>query len=574
MGNDGVGTFTYSYTFNTDSTYSLASDVDFSASGNPLDTTYTFNPNVWVVKTVVGLPSTTPGATTSDNEDIVYTNGIGEVLLSVAVDGTTAEPTYYRYDENGRLIMTVNPSAMAAYNVSAPASYEDYPDLVGFNSASNTYANILPNTGLISTTTYGTTTTATSSIPGSVAGYVESQAVQQGYAGTPIITASQQYIARTDADSGVTIYPVASETVYRNNDGSGAETTTYTYGWSGDTDAETEVTVTEPIVSATENGSGTAATTETYYDSYGRPVWTVDANGYITYTKYDTATGAIVEQVQDVNPTTITDPSVTGPTRSSSLPTALALTTTTQVDGLGRATKVTDPDGNVTYYAYDDGNFAVFAFPGATQTLDGSGNGTLTTTGPAQMLRERIPYTATDGVTYDYTETMTLSGTFTVSDYQIVLPGFIRGDGASTGGYNVLNLTGVGSTDSPQFTIQSLSRQLYNTGGQMVESDAYSPITHPTAARPSQPLMPMETITRPFTATMARATRIGWCHRMARSPALSMMALAASTVNGWGPTTPLAADGGRRALPATSSMLRISTTMAAAPAPARRGMAT
>ena len=56
-----------------------------------------------------------------------------------------------------------------------------------------------------------------------------------------------------------------------------------------------------PAVSATENGSGSTTQIKSVNDTFGRPVWTMDADGYIDYTKYDDTTGAVVETITDVN---------------------------------------------------------------------------------------------------------------------------------------------------------------------------------------------------------------------------------------------------------------------------------
>lgn len=73
-----------------------------------------------------------------------------------------------------------------------------------------------------------------------------------------------------------------------------------------------------------------------------------------------------------------------------------------------------------------------------------------------------------------YDEQLTFSGTVTVTGNQIVLPG-VNGTNGS-----LLNLTGNGTTGSPQYTLQSLSRTLTNTAGQTMESDAYVSITNAT----------------------------------------------------------------------------------------------
>ena len=156
---------------------------------------------------------------------------------------------------------------------------------------------------------------------------------------------------------------MADDTVYRDADD--LETTSYTYAWSSTAGvtAPLSATASLPVVFTDQNGSGLVDTTMVVYDAYGRAVWTKDASGCIGYTAYDNATGAVVEQIVDVN--------MSGNTGDSQFQSALALlngltgwttpaggglnlTTTYQVDALGRTTKMIDPDGNVTFTVYKD----------------------------------------------------------------------------------------------------------------------------------------------------------------------------------------------------------------------------
>ena len=74
-------------------------------------------------------------------------------------------------------------------------------------------------------------------------------------------------------DSNDTTYPVATDTVYANTDGTGAETTSHAYTWyPGTTQAET-ITTTQPVVSTAQHGSGVAATTVDWYDPNGTENW-------------------------------------------------------------------------------------------------------------------------------------------------------------------------------------------------------------------------------------------------------------------------------------------------------------
>jgi hypothetical protein len=68
--------------------------------------------------------------------------------------------------------------------------------------------------------------------------------------------------------------------VYRNTDGTGAETTSYAYTWFPNTVGEQSVTTTAPVISAGQNGPGVADVSTVFFDGYGHPVWSRGANGY------------------------------------------------------------------------------------------------------------------------------------------------------------------------------------------------------------------------------------------------------------------------------------------------------
>jgi hypothetical protein len=77
---------------------------------------------------------------------------------------------------------------------------------------------------------------------------------------------------------------VATSTRYRNTDGTGGEVTSFSYTWfTGTTQMQSEA-VSAPTISSTQNGPGTADTTTTFFDSYARPIWTKDPDGFLSYT--------------------------------------------------------------------------------------------------------------------------------------------------------------------------------------------------------------------------------------------------------------------------------------------------
>jgi len=426
-GSTGEGTFTYAYTTST------------NAAG----------PNSWQTKTVETLPD--------GSQNIVFSNSMGEVMFKAFYDVSDASnpanngkvwATDYRYDAAGRLVLTAQPSAvsindMNTLNVAAAAN----PDIVGYVALTNTYLLLAPAAGVIDLTDYGTTTTATPTTPGDVAGYLKDHKVQNGYLGTPILLDSMQYFSHANS-GGLTIYPAATSTVYRNTDGTGAETTSYAYTYFTGTNQVQSETDTAPVISSAQNGPGTADVTTTVYDVYDRPVWTKDGDGFINYTAYDNTTGAVVKSITDVDTTQTSE--FTGLPSGWSAPAGggLNLVTTYQVDSQGRPTKQTDPNGNVTYLVYDDPNHEVRVYRGWNAT-------TGLPTGPTLVTREDYPGS--------YTETLTMSAAPAVS--------------GTAGSYVPTGAEAISG-------VQALSRTYMDNGGRPVEKDDYfslSGVTYSTA---------------------------------------------------------------------------------------------
>jgi RHS repeat-associated protein len=404
--NPGQGSFTYSYTASTN----------------------TPGLNSWAMKTTETLPD--------GNSNIVYTNEASQVMLLDYHDAGASSDwdKFYEYDSNANVILAASPSAVTGYS-------DTYADLLHYTSGS--YAYLSSSSGLITTYDYGSTTTANTSTPGNVADYLEDTKVQQGQSGTAIMLSSQQYIAHSA--SGQTVYPIASQTVYRNTDGSGGETTNYSYTWAmGNLPQST--TVSQPLIGTTQNGPGGTANdvTTTYLDSRGRPTWKKDPDGYISYIAYDANSGAVTQTITDVN--------TSGPGCPSGLPFGwstpsgggLNLVTQYVIDGLGRTTEITDPNGNITYIVYDDIHHAVRTYAGWNSTTN-------TPTGPTQLLRQDMAGS--------YFETLNMTATPHLTG------------GVPDGTENVSN-------------VQTLSRTYTNSDGQVTESDAYfnlSGVTYSTS---------------------------------------------------------------------------------------------
>ncbi len=383
--------------------------------------------NDWVSR----VTETTEDGTVST----AYANANGQSLLNVTTEagsGGRVWLSYTRYDSVGRVILRAAPSAVSGYS-------ESLTDLVGYGSGSNaTY--LRDSDGLILTTTYGSSTTATSSTTGDVAGYVKAISIQKGETGTAVPQSGTLYIARTAA--GATTYRIASQTQYRNDDGTGAETTTAAYTWQGTTQQAASVTTTLPTVTSGQNGPGTAASDSVVFDSLGRPIWSKDAAGVLSYVAYDAQTGAVVKSIADVN-TANTSEFANLPSGWSA--SGMHLISTFEVDSLGRTTKSVDPLGLITYAVFNDANHEARVYAGWNTSTN-------LPTGPTKVVRVDLAK--------GYTEVLTMAATPTVSG------------GRPTGTESVAS-------------IQSLSRGYRNAAGQTTTADSYydlTGVTYSTAA--------------------------------------------------------------------------------------------
>jgi RHS repeat-associated protein len=403
----GQGTYTYTY------------------SQRQVTTIYSQRFNSWKTKTIETLPD--------GNLNIVYTNWAGEVMLRVYHDAGSGQEwaTYYRYDaDQARVILAATPSAVSGYN-------ESYADLL--HNVGGNFQYLRDGDGLITTTTYGSSTTATTTTPGDAAGYVKEVDVNHGELGTAIPQSSTQYLVHQDSN-GATVYPVANTTVYRNTDSTGAETTSTSYTWFSGTNKQQSKTVSKPVVSSAQNGPGTADTQTAVYDTYGRPIWTKDGDGFINYTAYDVATGAAVKTITDVDTTRTSDFQNLPSGWSTPSGGGLHLITQVEVDSQGRTTKLTDPNGNVSYTVYNDTNYEVRSYGGWNSS-------THMPTGPTEVTRDDRSHSPS------YTETLTLSA----------IPA-VDGNGRPTGTEAISGL-------------QSLSRSYISAGGQVTREDDYFNLT-------------------------------------------------------------------------------------------------
>jgi RHS repeat-associated protein len=396
----GQGTYTYTYFFNTTTA--------------PIDGL----PNVWRMKTTETLPDA--------SKNIVYTNGLGQEMLFVHTDaaGTQKWINYTRYDDFGRVILQADPSAVTGFD-------ERYVDLVDQRNGNFTY--LAANAGMVVRYGYYDASDKTAgAAQDQELGYRKGRWVERGTAGVPTKTNAWHYgllYAANDLRAKIVVTASADFT-----DAGTPLVTSDAFQWSTANPQPLTQTDSLPVVSAAQNGSGVANQSVTAFDQLGRPVWTKDPAGFLTYTRYDPASGAVIRRIDDVDTTRTAD--FTGLPAGWATPAGGGrhLVTNYEVDGLGRVTKQTDPDGRVDYTVYNDAAHQIRYYRGWNATAH-------TPTGPTEVVREDRPG--------GYTETLTMSAVPAVD-----------GLGRPTGA-------------EPISGLQSLSREYTNRAHQVVYKDEY-----------------------------------------------------------------------------------------------------
>jgi RHS repeat-associated protein len=378
----------------------------------------------------------------------VFANGYGEVMLDSLYDSTTNQTNtwYYYYGDGlyggvapyGFVSMRIHPSAVIGYDPTdrqlMDFSYDSY------------YGTYLPQEarashGLVDVYYYSVGNYA--SDPDEVGGPLQviNSYSAIGYLGIFGIGASTEY-----TNFHHSLQSVDDRTTYRVSQILNlAGETDYSFTWSATSLEPLSMVETDPTISSAEDGPGSSDppdTTTTYFDAFGRPIWTKDADGFLSYTAYDPASGAIIETIDDVDIAALTfaeaatlpsDPSWVTPAGGGS-----HRKTTYSVDPLGRVTKEVDPDGVVTFTTYDDVNHEVRTYAGWDPTLHG-GDG-----GPTEFTQV-VRYDWVNG----YTESLTTSG---APDVDIA--------GNPTGHETIPD-------------VESLSRSYTNLAGQVTYHDEY-----------------------------------------------------------------------------------------------------
>jgi RHS repeat-associated protein len=260
--------------------------------------------NTWLIRTTETL--------TDGSQNIVYCNHYAQPVFKIYKLGSSEWYEMFEYDTSGNTLLQYSSSAISGFSESRY--------LVGIPKTTS---------GLITSWTYYTTAGLTN--------YQKSQSVQQGTSGTPVLLKAWTYASQTV--SGQTTYPIATETIYQASGGGSPAVTQYAYEWYSGTLQMQQMTTTWPTITTGQNGSGTASSRTSVYDIYGNVTWVQDERGFLTNYTNDTVTGAVLEQIQDVDTSILPAPNGwTTPAGGG-----LHLITDYQIDVFGRQTQSLGP---------------------------------------------------------------------------------------------------------------------------------------------------------------------------------------------------------------------------------------
>jgi YD repeat-containing protein len=294
--------------------------------------------NGWSEETTITSSGGT-AALPDDTTQLAYTNYAGEPMLSELTDGNDPANsaldgktwnTFFAYDQQGRLILTAQPSALTADDPD-----DGIPDLLDKGS-NGSYLLMNAATGLIEGTDYYT---VTNSAQGAVAGYVEDNYVQQGQqTSTKDLQSYYQY--HTLTGGSISIHPVSEQLVYTSATSNMADPserpTSFSYTNTGLHISQMVASL--PYVAAAQGALGGTGTIVTDYYQNGLVQSIVDADNYESSYVYDNLTGAVTSTTSVVNQTT-----------------DAIIVNSALDDLLGRTTQTTDGNGFSTTVAYSDG---------------------------------------------------------------------------------------------------------------------------------------------------------------------------------------------------------------------------
>lgn len=230
----------------------------------------------------------------------VYCNAAGASILNILTEPVSAgSRVWYEYSEYNaqfRLVLFAHPSAVAS--VTEPSGPGDDLEVT-----------LKTGEGLIDLTEYYATTNPST---GAVAGLVHRKGTQEGSAGDEVWRVKYEYIQHTAGGQTVNKLSVEYSYPVAGMPDEDAPQTSYEYTWHDDSEDNPTLQVAErirtlPVVSEEENGTDETQQDSVIFDSFGRVVWEMNARGVISHRSYVTATGALLQRIQDVDTSRMSD---------------------------------------------------------------------------------------------------------------------------------------------------------------------------------------------------------------------------------------------------------------------------
>jgi RHS repeat-associated protein len=296
----------------------------------------------------------------------------GQILRKAFIQNPTTSPTYWcdSWTFAPSTGSTALPYRLAEHRypsahtgISSAAALRNFLNPYNGTTWSNDTATVNSSSGQIQSFSYNSNGMRTDSW------------VKYGESGTANYVWAADYGDSVNPTIATATYDYPIQTTSRS---SGVQTSySYTFYDAAHQQFKTKTT-TFPVVPSTQNGSGVATTIGEYYDNVGRLRWTQDGEGYIKYYAYHPSMGTVAYEVVDIDPASLPSGVTSGssgnwesvstdgassnqPTRGSSLPTPLLLTSATYYDSQGRITQRADPGGTNQFMVYS--NWQTISFP-------------------------------------------------------------------------------------------------------------------------------------------------------------------------------------------------------------------
>ncbi|HBJ87813.1 MAG TPA: hypothetical protein DDZ88_28935, partial [Verrucomicrobiales bacterium] len=215
-----------------------------------------------------------------------YFNSLNQAMLKVLAQGGESWPTYCEYDADTHRVLEAGPDAISAFTMPTDPSV-------------NVSVTLRASEGLIRCWEYYPLDGSGGA--GSAPGQLKRRWVKQGASGGEITLEARSYTSHTVDD--LTVYEPEVVTVYRSDadGGSVPATTLMEWEWHTGLPVPQQKTLTLPVVSTDENGTGTAAVVTERYDTLGNMAWLRDEIGVLQYRVWDRLVGAAARLIEDVD---------------------------------------------------------------------------------------------------------------------------------------------------------------------------------------------------------------------------------------------------------------------------------